>query len=102
MIDVEVEKFTATGAIEAGLVEAINRKDCVVSGSYRLSSDGYLELKQNNFVFNDKSGVLRVGKFADNYQLMGFCEEFSRLHGIKDEEFPIGIDYIADEFDEDK
>lgn len=94
MIDTKFEKFTATSAIEAGLIEAVQRGDCVVNGSYRLSKDGYLELGQHNFVFTDKSGGLRVGRFADSYQLMNFCEEFSKLHGIDDAE---GVDYIANE-----
>lgn len=103
MIDTEVEKFTATGAIEAGLIEAVQRGDCVVNGSYRLSKDGYLKFGQNNFVFTDKSGGLRVGRFADScqlmnfceeYQLMNYCKEFSKLHGIDDAE---GVDYIANE-----
>lgn len=97
MIDTEVEKFTSTEAISAGLIEAVQRGDCVISGCYSLSDDGYLSFKQNNFVFTDKYGGLRVGKFADNYQLMEFCEEFSKLHNIDEVD---GVDYIAGEIEE--
>ena len=97
MIDTEVEKFTSTEAIIAGLIEAVQRGDCVISGSYSLSDDGYLNFKQNNFVFTDKYGGLRVGKFADNYQLMEFCEEFSKLHNIDEVD---GVDYIANAIEE--
>ncbi len=82
-IDTKFEKFTATGAIEAGLIEAVQRGDCVVNGRYRLSKDGYLELGQKNFVFIDKSGGLRVGRFADRYQLMNFCKEFTAYESLR-------------------
>ncbi len=79
MIDNEIEKFTATGAIEAGLIDAIQRGETIVAGHYEISDDGYLTLRQRNFAFTDKSGGLRVGKFADSYQLMNFCDEFRKL-----------------------
>lgn len=97
MIDTEVEKFTSTEAINAGLIEAVQRGETIIQGSYSLSDDGYLNFKQNNFVFTDKYGGLRAGKFADNYQLMEFCEEFSKLHGIDEVD---GVDYIANEIEE--
>lgn len=76
MIDCKIENFTASEAVEAGLLEAIQRGDCIVNGSYKIAKDGHLELKQNNFVFNDKGGNLRVGKFMDNKQLIYFVVEF--------------------------
>ena len=97
MIDLELEKFTASCAIDAGLVDAVQRGDCVINGSYSLSDDGYLEFKQNNFVFTDKHGGLRLGKFADNYQLLNFCEQFSKLRGVNDVD---GVDFIANEIAE--
>ena len=93
MIDTEVEKFTATEAINAGLIEAIQRGETIIQGSYLLSDDGYLEFKQRNFTFTDKAGGLRSG----NYQLMEFCEEFSKLHGIDGVD---GVDFIANEIEE--
>lgn len=75
MINVEVEKFTAESAVGAGLIEAVQREDCVVNGSYNLSADGYLEFNQNNFVFKDKKGGLRVGKFADTAELINFSRQ---------------------------
>ena len=78
MIDVEVGTYTAMGAIEEGLIEAVQRGEAIVEGSYKIDSDGYLKLKQRNFTFTDKNGNLRVGKFADTYQLMKFCEEFHK------------------------
>ena len=81
MIDAEVEKFTATGAIEAGLIDAIKRDGTSVEGHYKISKDGDLTLRQRNFMFVDKAGNTRCGKFVDNYQLMNFCEEFSKMQG---------------------
>lgn len=99
MIDNEVEKFTATEAINAGLIDSIQRGNTIIEGFYHLTPDGYLEFRQRNFVFTDKSGGLRVGKFADNYQLMEFCEEFSKLHGIDIDEVD-GVGFIANEIEE--
>lgn len=79
MIDIELEKFTADSAIEAGLIEAVQRGDCVINGSYKLSTDGYLEFNQNNFVFTDKSGGLRLGKFDGDVELMTFAEKFAAV-----------------------
>ena len=75
MIDTEVEKFTAESAADAGLIQAVQRDDCVINGSYILMKDGFLKLTQNNFVFNDRSGGLRVGKFADTAELINFAKK---------------------------
>ena len=76
MLDFKVEKFSATGAIDAGLIDAIRRGETVVEGYYDVSSDGFLEFRQRNFIFTDKFNNLRFGKFSDNYQLMEFCKLF--------------------------
>ena len=75
MIDVEIENFTAEEAIQAGLIDAVKRGDTIIEGYYELKKDGVLEFRQRNFTFTDKSGGLRVGRFADTYQLMSFCRQ---------------------------
>lgn len=76
MIDVQLEEMTAAEAIDAGLVEAIERGEAKVSGKYELTQDGEIEFEQNNFMFKDKNNVLRVGKFKDDVELVNFWEEF--------------------------
>ena len=72
MIDTELEEFTAAEAINAGLVDAIKDGSAKVSGTYELKPNGVVEFNQNNFVFNDKFGGLRIGKFKSNSQLKVF------------------------------
>ena len=76
MIDVQLEEMTIKEAVDAGLVEAIKRGEAKVCGSYELTQDGYVEFDQNNFMFKDKNNVLRVGRFKDNGELVGFWKEF--------------------------
>lgn len=101
MDDLKLEKFTATDAIDAGLIQSIQRGECSVTGNYSLTDDGFLKLEQNKFIFEDKNRRIRIGIFADTYQLLNFCQEFSKLHGIEDDDAPNGIDYIAVELDEE-
>ena len=64
-MDLVVEKFTAKTAAEAGLIETLKRGDLRITGSYELTKDGFLNYQQNNFVFKDKFGNLRCGRFID-------------------------------------
>lgn len=72
MIDTELEEFTAAEAINAGLATAVMEGSAKVSGTYEMKPDGVVEFEQNNFVFNDKYGKLRVGRFKSNSQLKVF------------------------------
>lgn len=82
MIDIDVEEFTAESAVDAGLIAAVQRGDCVINGSYKLCKDGFLKFTQNNFVFNDKVGGLRVGKFKTAHELMIFCQKYNESQDI--------------------
>lgn len=75
MDDLKLEKFTATDAIDAGLIESIRRGECSITGNYSLTDDGYLKFEQNRFMFYDKNNRLRIGKFVDTYQLLNFCQK---------------------------
>ena len=97
MDDLKFEEFTVTGAVDAGLIESIRRGECSVTGKYSLEVDGYLKFEQNSFIFEDKSGRIRIGRFADTYQLMEFCKQFSKLHGVVNVD---GINFIANEIEE--
>ncbi len=76
MIDCKIENFTAIGAVEAGLIEAVKRGETIIEGHYEISTDGLIEFKQRNFAFTDKNGKLRVGKFFDKNQIMKFSTLF--------------------------
>ena len=69
MIDNEIEIFTAAEARESGLIEAIRLGACKVEGTYELTADG-LRFNQRAFVFKDKYGTLRVGRFKDDRALL--------------------------------
>ena len=69
MIDKEMETFTASEAKDAGLIEAIERGETVVEGYYTLMAGG-LQFNQRAFVFKDKLGNLRVGRFKDGKELL--------------------------------
>ena len=69
MIDNQIETFTATEARESGLLEAIRHGTAKVEGTYELTAEG-LKFNQRAFVFKDKFGTLRVGRFADERALM--------------------------------
>ena len=75
MIDTETELFTAVEAVEVGLPEAIYRGETKIEGSYELGKDLELRYKQRNFVFTDKFGGLRTGKFKDSEELLNFFAE---------------------------
>lgn len=79
MVDIEVEKFTAMEAIDAGLIDAVKRGETLIEGYYEISRDGYFEFKQRNFTFTDTAGGLRAGKFVNNYELMNFSKNFNAV-----------------------
>ena len=84
MITNKIEVFTAQEAINAGLPEALERGETKVEGNYAIFGNGGLEFKQRNFVFRDKEGNLRVGKFKDEGEIFSFMTELSTK--IKEEE----------------
>ena len=84
MIDTQLEEFTAAEAIVAGLVEAIKDGSAKVSGTYEVTPNGTVEYNQNNFVFKDKYGALRVGNFKNQYELIRFFL-FSTLEDTKED-----------------
>ena len=74
MITNETEVFTSNQAIQLELYEAIKRGETKFSGHYELNKDGNLDFKQQNFVFKDKRGNLRVGKFRDADEVLEFMD----------------------------
>ena len=76
MIDTQLEKFTSAAAVDAGLIDAIKRGEAKVSGTYELLPEGGIKFEQNNFLFKDKWGVLRVGSFANADELCTFWDKF--------------------------
>ena len=79
MIDLIVEKFTAKTAVDTGLIEAMKSGDVKITGSYELTKDGFLNYQQNNFVFKDKFGNLRCGRFIDTFHDIAEITKFSAL-----------------------
>lgn len=74
MITNEVEYFTAKQAIDEGLCDAIKRGETIVAGYYEYNKSGEIDFKQQNFVFKDKNGSLRIGKFHDADAVLEFME----------------------------
>ena len=74
MIDNEMETFTAAEARSAGLIESIKRGETIVEGYYTLTAKG-LMFNQRAFVFKDKLGNLRVGRFKDDRELLEIGNE---------------------------
>ena len=74
MIDTKVETFTAAEAFFAELDKAIERGETVITGTYRVDAGNISDsnFKQSNFTFKDARGNLRVGKFADDNELIEF------------------------------
>ena len=86
MIDLEFEQFTAQSAVDAGLIEAIKRGKTKITGSYEVTADGFLNYEQNNFLFTDKTGKLRCGRFVDTFYDIAEINKFLALFleaGIK-------------------
>ena len=86
MIDLEFEQFTAQSAADAGLIEAIKRGETKITGSYEVTADGFLIYEQNNFLFTDKTGKLRCGRFVDTFYDIAEITKFSGLfleEGVK-------------------
>lgn len=75
MITNEVELFTGKEAFKLGLAEAVERGETKIVGQYEIFGNGGLEFKQRNFVFKDKGGNLRVGKFKDEGEIFSFMTE---------------------------
>ena len=71
MVDLEIEEFTAEEADKAGLTEALKRGEVKINGMYELTVNG-ITFDQNNFVFTDKNGNLRAGRFKDANELLEF------------------------------
>lgn len=76
MVDVKIEDFTAEQAKELGLVDAIKRGEVKITGTYEIKQDGEFCVDQNNFVFTDKFGKLRAGKFETNTDVIFFQNYF--------------------------
>lgn len=79
MIDLQVELFTAQAAVEAGLIDAIKRGETKITGSYEFTRDGFLNFEQRNFVFKDKFGNLRCGKFTETFHDIAELHLFAAL-----------------------
>lgn len=79
MIDLELEIFTAQEAIEAGLIEAVRRGETKITGNYTLTSEGFINYKQKPFIFTDKFGNLRYGRFKDTFHDIAEITSFSAL-----------------------
>ena len=71
MVDLEIEEFTAEEADKAGLTEALKRGEVKINGAYEVTVNG-ITFDQNNFVFTDKNGNLRAGRFKDANELLEF------------------------------
>lgn len=74
MIDTELELFTVNEAIDAGLINAVQIGATKIYGTFTVDKNGSLTLDQNNFVFKDKFGNLRVGRFKNSKELMDFAD----------------------------
>ena len=74
MITNQTEFFTADEAVKLELYDAIKRGETKFAGHYELSKDGDFEFNQKCFVFKDKRGNLRVGKFTDVDEVLKFME----------------------------
>ena len=72
MITNEVEQFTAQTAIKAELYDAIKRGETKFAGYYELSKNGDFSFKQQNFIFTDVNGNLRVGRFETADEVLNF------------------------------
>ena len=72
MIPDEAELFTADEVIELELYDAIKRGETEFVGRYKCTKNKPFEFKQQTFIFTDKHGNLRIGKFIDNDELIAF------------------------------
>lgn len=72
MINTKLEEFTSVDAINAGLIEAVKDGSAKISGTYEMQPNGVVDFNQNNFVFNDKLGALRVGRFKSSRDVIHF------------------------------
>ena len=74
VISNKTEFFTAKEAVKLELYDAIKRGETKFEGHYELSREGDFGFNQKNFVFKDKRGNLRVGKFTDVDEVLKFME----------------------------
>ena len=74
MITDEVELFTADKAVELELYDAIKRGETEFGGRYKCTKNRRLEFRQQAFIFTDKHGNLRIGKFIDDDELISFVD----------------------------
>ena len=74
MIEAETEYFSAKQAIQLELYDAIKRGETKFSGHYELVKEGDFNFKQQNFMFKDKNGNMRVGKFTDVDEVLKFMD----------------------------
>lgn len=79
MKDLQIELFTAQTAVDAGLIEAVKRGEAKITGSYKITPEGFLQYEQNNFVFKDRFGNLRAGKFIETFHDIAEITLFSAL-----------------------
>ena len=70
--DMVLEEFTADEVEDLGLGEAIKQGAAKISGTYELSKDGERIFTQNNFLFRDKYGTLRLGRFKSTNELLQY------------------------------
>ena len=91
MNNLQVELFTTQTAVDAGLIEAVKRGEAKINGSYELTPDGFLLYRQNNFIFTDKFGNLRCGRFVEIFHDIAEIDMFIALffenEGKQDENF---------------
>ena len=94
MLKTGFERFTASEAVEAGLIEAVNSGECKIECNVEIEK-GELKITQRVFCFVDKNGELRAGKFKDDSELVAFAmlyypddeeEEEETVPELKDKE----------------
>ena len=56
------------------MVEAVKRGETKISGSYELMANGEVKIEQKNFMFKNKNGELRVGRFKNGNEVLRFFE----------------------------
>ena len=75
---VEVENVTAKEALSAGLVEAIERRQVCLQGTYRVEYDGRILFKQKAVTFKQSDGAVRSLRFDDSVEFEKFLTAFTK------------------------
>ncbi len=75
MIQTQIEKFSATDAVNAGLIDSVKKGETRLECHVEINK-GELIFDQRTFTFTDKNGNLRSGKFKDDSELVAFCMLF--------------------------